>query len=42
MEALRKGITDNIDISNMLRQLELYADDADALRLVVPLQDVWK
>lgn len=42
MEALRKGITDGVDISDMLRNLEMYADDDNKLRLIAALQDVWK
>lgn len=42
IEALRKGMSEGSDISDLLRQLELEPDGKGKLKLKVPLQDVWK
>jgi hypothetical protein len=42
IEALRKGLTENADISDLLRQLDLEPDKDNLLTPTAPLQDIWK
>lgn len=41
MEALRKGLTEGVDISDLLREIDLVDDGTGKLKLAVPLKDVW-
>jgi hypothetical protein len=41
MEALRKGLTESVDISELLREIDLVEDGSGKLKLSAPLKDVW-
>lgn len=41
MGTFRKGLIENLDISELLRSLELVPDDRGRLKLSADQQDIW-
>ena len=41
MEALRKGLSEGVDISELLREIDLVDDGSGKVRLSKPLKDIW-
>ena len=42
MEALRRGLTEMVDVSDLLKQLDLEPDANGKLALTKDLKDVWE
>jgi len=41
VEALRKGLIEGADVSELLREIDLVDDGNGKLKLSTPLKDVW-
>jgi len=41
IEAMRKGLVEGVDISDLLKEIDLVPDDEGKLKLSVHVKDVW-